>query len=497
MKNCTAATLGLATLLSSFGVGLMKRINSPLGEIAELIRDFHRSDPTPTSTHEFEKQLQIRLRQLGRAILEWLLNHIEPESSREMPPWILFQGEYYSRSLSKTPNRYLSTVFGTITLWRYWYRPEVAGAGIFPLEIKLGLECGLATPALAERVAQYTVDSTQQTVLKLLREDHGVKWSVASLRKVISTVSLAMTQHAPAAQKAKLLEWLAQAEKSRGRHRPTLSVGRDGIFVPIRKESCYREAATATISVLDRAGKRIGTIYLGRMPEEGQPTLSCQLTSLLEVVLKDWTGSLPRLVYVTDAGHHPREYFDTVLSRMINPRDPRRYLEWTWIVDYYHACQYISQLAESIFGPGRDAQAWAAKMRKWLKTKSGGTNRVLHSAAALRKIRGLEGLQKDYVKAYNYLHKHMHFMDYVRYRRKRLPIGSGITEAACKIVFTQRLKQSGMSWCKSGGQLVIDLRTIHLSQIWDAVRDDYLKDKPLVTTPTQGNIFVCSAQNAA
>ena len=136
-------------------------------------------------------------------------------------------------------------------------------------------------------------------------------------------------------------------------------------------------------------------------------------------------------------------------------------------------------------------------MRKWLKTKSGGINRVLHSAAALRKIRGLEGLQKDYVKAYNYLHKHMHFMDYVRYRRKRLPIGSGITEAACKIVFTQRLKQSGMSWCQSGGQRVIDLRTIHLSQIWNAVRDDYLKDKPLVMSPTQGSIFVCSAQNAA
>lgn len=188
MKNCTAATLGLATLLSSVGVGLMKRISPPLGEIAELIRDFRRSDPTPTSTHQFETQLQIRLRQLGRAILEWVLNHIEPESSREMPAWMLFQGEYYSRSLSKTPNRYLSTLFGTMTLWRYWYRPEVGGAGIFPLEIQLGLECGLATPALAERVAQYTVDSTQQTVLKLLREDHGVKWSVASLRKVISTV---------------------------------------------------------------------------------------------------------------------------------------------------------------------------------------------------------------------------------------------------------------------------------------------------------------------
>ena len=40
----------------------------------------------------------------------------------------------------------------------------------------------------------------------------------------------------------------------------------------------------------------------------------------------------------------------------------------------------------------------------------------------------------------------MRWLDYRGYRRERLPIGSGVTEAACKTVFTQRLKQSGMTW---------------------------------------------------
>ncbi len=489
MKNSIFANLCLATVLSDVGVSLLKRINQPLGEIAKLIRDFVSSDPTPRSTYEFECKLQERLREAGRLICQWVYNGFEPDDPKLIPTWICFEGEYYRRNSKKTPNRTLNTLFGTITLWRFLYRPETVGRGVFPLEIHLGLECGLATPALCERVAQYSVDVTQQSVLAILRCDHGVHWSVDSLRKVTGAISQAMGEHTPAAQKAKLLEWLAEAEESQGTRRPTLSVGRDGIFLPIRKEPCYREGATATISVLDRAGKRLGTIYLGRMPQSGQTTLSAQLTGLLQEVLNDWSGPLPRLVYVTDAGHHPTEYYETVLCRMINSRDPRYYLQWTWVVDYYHACQYISKLAESIFGTGREAQAWAAKMRKWLKKKTAGVNRVLHSAAALRKCRGLAGSASDYEKAYNYLRTHMHSMNYARYRRAGLPIGSGITEAACKIVFTQRLKQSGMSWGIEGGQVIVDLRIIHLSQIWDVVRDTYLNAKPLATIRTQGRFF--------
>ena len=41
-----------------------------------------------------------------------------------------------------------------------------------------------------------------------------------------------------------------------------------------------------------------------------------------------------------------------------------------------------------------------------------------------------------------------------------------MTEAACKTVFTQRLKQSGMTWKVEGGQWIVDLRVIHLSGVW-------------------------------
>jgi hypothetical protein len=78
--------------------------------------------------------------------------------------------------------------------------------------------------------------------------------------------------------------WLAQARASQGCYRPTLSVGRDGIFVPLQHQ-VWQEGATATVSVLDRRGKRIGTVYLGHMPEPGRGTVMAQLSALLKDIL--------------------------------------------------------------------------------------------------------------------------------------------------------------------------------------------------------------------
>jgi hypothetical protein len=43
---------------------------------------------------------------------------------------------------------------------------------------------------------------------------------------------------------------------------------------------------------------------------------------------------------------------------------------------FYHACQYLQQLADTIFGAGAAAQRWAKEMRHVLKTKADGVARV-------------------------------------------------------------------------------------------------------------------------
>jgi hypothetical protein len=64
---------------------------------------------------------------------------------------------------------------------------------IHPLELRLGIEAGLATPALAERVGYWSTDHAQAEVLAMLQSDHGIKWSCTSLRKVLCSLQTGMS----------------------------------------------------------------------------------------------------------------------------------------------------------------------------------------------------------------------------------------------------------------------------------------------------------------
>lgn len=472
MLDATRAVRCLTILGRFTALELLMQLWPLVLRIGRLVCRFRRGTPSPDAMFQFESDLQALLREAGRLIMQWTVNCLEPgdESPQEMPRLFLWEGEYYRRK-SKSPLRNLNCLFGRIALRRFYYQPlETAGRCLFPLENQLGIVGGVATPALADAVSRMAADLTQRQMLGRLRHEHGVRWGVSTLRKVVEVMAESMSEHRHQAQVRCVLGWLKEAAAGKGPRRFVLSVGRDGVMIPIVKNQTYKEAAAATVSVLDRWGRRLGTVYLGQMPEPHQTTLGDELTRLLRDVLSGWDGPLPRLTYVTDCGHHPTVYFEEVLSKMTNPRRPLETLPWEWIVDYYHACQYISKLGEAIFGPGREAFAWAAKQRRVLKEKPGGVFRVLRSAGALRAIRGLVGSDASYHTAYAYLRERTGKMDYVNYRRLRLPIGSGITEAACKIVFTQRFKQSGMKWGIEGGRAILALRVIALSGIWADVR---------------------------
>ena len=325
--------------------------------------------------------------------------------------------------------------------------------------------------------------------MRTLLREHGVSWSVASLRKVTASLRDGVASFREETQVAKLLEWLANAEQSKGKHRPVLAAGRDGVHVPIRSDG-YHEGATATVSVLDRRGRRLGTIYLGQMPEAGQGTLSAQLTSLLTQVLAQWHargGKAPRLEYITDGGHHPKEYYQRILRHLPDPWRAGRKLAWQWVVDFWHACGYVRQMATALFGEGVKADAWFRKWRRWLRDRHQGVAQVLRSAMwhynngrTLGKAKG-----ELFGKAYRYLRKHAVWMRYADDRRQGLQIGSGVTEAACKTVFAERLKRSGMTWGREGGQVILDLRVLVLSGVWNETHRAYLASRrqPTVEKP--------------
>ena len=461
-------------------------IATTLRTILELAQAFRSKPIDAPPTHLFENQLQQQLRELGRIIVQWAYNAVESPVD-QLPKHLQFQNNLYTRLNRKTPQN-VWTLFGQIKLWRVGYRPTDKNREpcLFPLAMALGLIHGVS-PALAERAGLFLAEAgmTQERTLERLRRDHNVGWGVKKLREVGVTLASRMTDHRHDAQVEQLLAWLQQADKSRGRHKSLLCVGRDGVTLGMRyKGVCLFEvASTATVSVLDRRGKRLGTVYLTCVPESGQKTMSVALTKLLKEVLRRWEGGLPRLDYVTDSGDNETGYFEKTLEGMRHPTKEIR-LNWIRVVDYYHLSQRIWAMAESLFGSSQAGTSWARKMLRWL-LKPGGVNRVLHSAAALRdrhKVRGPELLA--FGKAYDYVRDRMAYSDYASYRQVGLPCGSGVTEAACKTVYGQRLKLSGMRWKRPGAQVILDLRVLLLSGIWDAAYQGILRgvEQPHIET---------------
>jgi hypothetical protein len=108
-----------------------------------------------------------------------------------------------------------------------------------------------------------------------------------------------------------------------------------------------------------------------------------------------------------------------------------------------------------------------------------------------------EASEEEYRKAYNYLRERTRYMRYAAYKRVGVPRGSGVTEAACKTIYTQRLKQSGMRWKKAGGQTILNLRVLHLSGVWAEAYRRVLKNINSVKVPTYATKIQNEMQMAA
>lgn len=74
---------------------------------------------------------------------------------------------------------------------------------------------------------------------------------------------------------------------------------------------------------------------------------------------------------------------------------------------------------------------------------------------------------KQLQKAYDYLHKHQHRMQYDVYLAAGYPIASGVIEGACRYFVKDRMERAGMRWSVEGAQAMLDLRSIYLNGDWD------------------------------
>jgi hypothetical protein len=130
------------------------------------------------------------------------------------------------------------------------------------------------------------------------------------------------------------------------------------------------------------------------------------------------------------------------------------------IVDWYHATQYLWQVASAVYGEGTDlAKQWAGARLDELW--EGQVEAVLHAFQVHRHA------GKPVEEAITYYTNNRERMRYADYRARGIQIGSGAIESGCNHVIGARLKQAGMIWQVAGARAVATVRTWLKSGRWE------------------------------
>lgn len=135
-------------------------------------------------------------------------------------------------------------------------------------------------------------------------------------------------------------------------------------------------------------------------------------------------------------------------------------------IDLFHVLEKIKGALDAFHGEQTpESKAAFEEFRILLRETDDGVERVIR---ALRYRRGKSrgAARKTITDVINYLRKRKPRLRYKRLLDRNLPVGSGVVEAACKTLASERMKRSGMSWLQQGGQAILTFRSLIQSERW-------------------------------
>jgi len=144
------------------------------------------------------------------------------------------------------------------------------------------------------------------------------------------------------------------------------------------------------------------------------------------------------------------------------------------VIDFWHAAEYLSDAANVLFACDSGAKKpWLNAACHRLKHEPGAARQLIRDLKRMAAEKGVSADQEDVAAAVTYFTNQSKAgrMDYPPLVAVKVPIGSGVTEAACKVLVKQRLCGSGMKWKEPGAAAVLSLRCLSYtadrwSQFW-------------------------------
>ena len=334
-------------------------------------------------------------------------------------------------------NKTYQTPYGSVQLERYVYQTSKGGRIYCPLEHHARIIRG-ATPKFAQQLSHKYANMNAPAVCLDLEDNHPRKIAHSYLQDVSDWVG------GIAQAKEELWEYdippLDEAIT-------TIVVSLDGAYVLMREDG-YREAMVGNISLYDVTGKRQHTVYIGEAPEYGKGTFFQRLEKEIATVKKHYPDAL--YLGIADGAKNNWSFLEQHTSRQL--------------LDFFHVTEYLADVAYAVY-PGKTDKPkrtiWLDERCKQLKREPGAVETLISEMEKLAQKNSLTKTVKENLQAaLTYFKNHNRMMDYAMHTEKNLPIGSGVTEAACKTLVKQRLCGSGMRWKDQGAKVILSLRAL-------------------------------------
>jgi hypothetical protein len=382
---------------------------------------------------EFEETLQKELNAAGVLATQEGLQQFDTDGSP------ITVGPVTFTTKGQSPKDY-QTPYGVASVERHVYQSSQGGTTYCPLERDARIIV-TSTPKFAKMVSSKYASFGSPGVRKDLDDNHGRKASrclIQDLADAVAAVALAKEE-----------DWSYHLPKL-DKPVQTVAVSMDGTCAFLCDDG-FRETMVGTISFYDCEGERQHTIYVGATPEYGKATFLERLEREVSHVKQKYPDVA--CMGIADGAKCNWEFLETHTQSQV--------------VDFWHAAKYLGEAA-TVFYPTQKGmrELWLEKSCHTLKHEEGGATTILKQLKSLASARPWAKEHKDVQSAITYFENQSEAgrMDYATHVLKKEPIGSGVTEAACKTIVKQRLCCSGMKWKEKGAAAVLSLRCLNLTE---------------------------------
>jgi hypothetical protein len=377
-------------------------------------------------------------------------------------------GKVYYRGVCSSET-YL-TAAGQVAVERHLYYPVAEkGERICPMELRSGIVGGYFTPRAARQGAFAMAHLTPGESEAQFVEIGNMQPSRSSLDRLAKALSPHWESHR--------VEWeaLLRQKETVSVAAKVMAISVDGVMAPIRGAdkqgkaeqpgkhasgpTGYKEVGCGTVSLYDQEAERLQTVRYARMPESKKVTLQQQLETEVVNILA-LSPDLLR-VHLADGAKDNWRLMKDIESHLPTPLQTP--IE---IVDFYHGCDHLKNGCDATWGEStQESKDYFERLKIWLKEAEDGAERIIRTLrfqCSLAKGNKRKRLEAELT----YFRNQQPRMHYAEYIRQNLPIASGVMEASCKTLVTQRLKRSGMAWTQTGGQAILTLRSLIQSHRW-------------------------------